>query len=178
MRPLGVGDINGDGYADVVQANTVGGNPGDTFFSVHPGSAGGIGKAPVLITNPEGFNSTLLASGDMNGDGFSDLTAWYGWVNPSGKFHEHLGSSAGIATSPATTIDSGFTASILFNALRGAGDVNKDGYEDLLIGSYGKATLYLGGMGGLSAASLQKVMPPAGASPEFGASLAGSGAGK
>jgi hypothetical protein len=177
MRPIGLGDINGDGYADVVQTHGTG-NTGDDFFSVHLGSAAGISNAPVVVTNPAGFGATLLASGDMNGDGFSDMVAWYRWISWDYEpFGEYLGSSGGLATSPATTIATEFPGKTLFIALTGAGDVNKDGYDDLLIGSHGNAALYLGGMGGLSAASLQKVIAPAGTGSEFGASLAGAGAG-
>jgi hypothetical protein len=76
----GLGDLNGDGYADVaMQGNDEfdGMRPGSVF--VFSGSAAGLvpGAEPVLRSPNQadnyGFGNTLAIDGDVNGDGVDDL---------------------------------------------------------------------------------------------------------
>jgi Ca2+-binding RTX toxin-like protein len=89
----GAGDVNGDGYADLLVSAHLptsaggggGGNPGEAYVIF--GHAGGFGDhldlatlkgdAGFQLTAPagsSGFGMTVAAAGDLNGDGFADLT--------------------------------------------------------------------------------------------------------
>ena len=72
----GVGDINGDGHADMVV-----GVPNDddgrgrihVFYGTETGLASTPGTTIVGIAENVGFGTYLAGLGDVNGDGFSDL---------------------------------------------------------------------------------------------------------
>ncbi|HIG11875.1 MAG TPA: hypothetical protein EYQ59_09505, partial [Planctomycetes bacterium] len=104
------------------------------------------------------FDSTLFgysvsAAGDVNGDGYDDIVIGaYGFDN--GLFDEgaafvFLGSSAGIVgTNPSTAnaVLLGDKASGEFgNSVSGAGDVNGDGYSDVIVGAHHYDSTIAGG---------------------------------
>jgi hypothetical protein len=158
------GDVNGDGFSDVVLADPqiTEGPPGQA--SVYLGSLPGINTSPVNLIGPDGaygeFGYSVSTAGDVNGDGFSDLVV--GAPNVArgiGRAYIYLGAVSGLSMSPAVTLvaPSGrnFGASVV-----GAGDVNGDGYADVVVsdqqklsmpgGTEGHAYLFLGGATGLS----------------------------
>ena len=92
----------------------------------------------------------------MNGDGYADvLVGAYNTSGGQGQAYLYLGGSAGLATTAATTLtDPAATANDNFGySVAGAGDVNGDGYADVLVGAFGtssyqgQAYLYLGNLG-------------------------------
>jgi MYXO-CTERM domain-containing protein len=163
----GVGDVNGDGYADAVAGSpglTVGGiDQGVVYF--FPGSPTGLGASPVSI-NPgavtTSFGVTVAGPGDVNGDGYADIAigafrASNGTTGGTGAVFLIPGSSGGPAitnSALADTILFGANASdALGQALGAAGDVNGDGYADVIAGApgvenpennEGRATIYFG----------------------------------
>lgn len=90
------------------------------------------------------------AERDFNGDGYSDVLVGA----PSGaaaKIYVHFGSSAGLSLSPAGVL-SGDIIQGYGRAASWAGDVNDDGFADILVGSPsalpgGSVRLYYGGPG-------------------------------
>jgi len=165
-----VGDVNRDGFDDVAL-----GEPGYRFDSsfvgaafVYLGSSAGLRSSPVW-TGGDGqrgshFGRSVAAAGDVNGDGFSDLIvgapdASYGEAK-EGAAYVYLGSADGLATSPSWRVESNQVSGRLGNAVAGAGDVNRDGYSDVLVASdpiavgnihpRGSVSLYLGSASGLS----------------------------
>ncbi|WP_437738796.1 integrin alpha [Sorangium sp. So ce1335] len=72
------GNMNGDGFGDVaVGTSDYRGDPGTVY--VYMGGSGTMlnGSADVAFYRPvqgDGFGPVLGSSGDVNGDGFSDLT--------------------------------------------------------------------------------------------------------
>jgi PKD repeat protein len=161
-----VGDVNGDGYGDaVVGALLYDGYDDDNMgrIDVFFGGASGLPLAPsqtILGDQSDGeFALRLAAAGDVNGDGFDDLlvgapTYRHDGADELGKVFVYLGSAQGLATTPSWTgAVAGERAYRYGQSVSGAGDVNGDGFDDILVGSHraskglpyqGRAYLYLG----------------------------------
>ncbi|MEO8665852.1 MAG: FG-GAP-like repeat-containing protein, partial [Ignavibacteria bacterium] len=133
------GDVNGDGYFDVI-AGAYGyiSNTGRAY--VYYGGAAMNNVADVIMTG-EGINNwfgwSVSASGDVNGDGYADVIA--GAINynsVTGRSYVYYGSPA--MNNTPDLIMTGQTAGDFFGiSSTSAGDVNGDGYSDIIIGAYG-----------------------------------------
>ncbi len=162
-------DANGDGLGDVAV-----GAPGSGGAYVFPGTTDGVNTsltaATTLTSGATGFGSDLAATGDINGDGYSDLIVGAPGSQQVMVFH---GSTTGLGTAPATM----FTGGPGFGgALAPAGDVDADGYADVMIGAGGDNTarVYTGGMTGLTTAFIA-LRAPMGVTSSFGTAVAGVG---
>ena len=150
----GAGDVDGDGYDDVV----VGGNGG--FVTVFYGSATGPSDARRTTLESEGHAASVAGAGDVNGDGYDDVVVGrprgdYPWDDETdastlGQTLIFLGGPGGIATTPAWTHD-GVTSDAYGYSVAGAGDVNADGYDDVITGTEQQPDIYLGSSAGLAA---------------------------
>jgi len=163
------GDVNGDGYGDVVigAANL-------TQAYVYLGGAMGLATTPVVtLTGPSGssFGLSVASAGDVNGDGYADLVAGGQGLS---KAYVYLGGATGPGTTPVATL-TGSYSSDLGNAVASAGDVNGDGYADLVVGAIGSsnAYVYLGGAMGLAAMPAATLAGPGGSN--FGDAVASAG---
>jgi hypothetical protein len=189
-------DFNGDGCADVaVGANyefTTG--PGHVFL--YPGAMGtGIPNTPtVTLSGPANgaqFGYSVASAGDINGDGFADLIVGAsGVAQGAGSVYIYLGSPMGLASGgtplmPAVTMSGpGGNGGLYGGSVASAGDVNGDGYGDVIVGAdgeasnAGKAYVYLGGptpgAGGKGLTVAFSLAGPA-ANSEFGVSVANAG---
>ncbi len=189
----GAGDVNGDGYSDViVGANMYDNGQADEGAAfIYHGSATGISTtaAAVVESNQASANSgtSVGGAGDVNGDGYSDVIVGApffsdGEGNEGAAFIYH-GSAAGISTTAATTVESNQLLAFLGISVAGAGDVNGDGYSDVIVGAYlydhgesneGAAFIYHGSAAGISTTAAALVESNQ-ASASFGASVAGAG---
>ncbi|MCA9757835.1 MAG: FG-GAP repeat protein [Candidatus Eisenbacteria bacterium] len=168
----GVGDLNGDGYSDI--AVSVRGYDGaftdEGAIFVYFGSADGPGVDPDWITSGGEDNlrmDQVAGAGDVNGDGYGDLLIGtpYFWGDAilDGRAECYFGSPSGPASTPDWTVYGGQEGAWLGNRVAAAGDVNRDGYSDVVISAQqwddthtdeGAIFLYHGGPGGLTFASM------------------------
>ena len=146
------GDVNGDGYADVI----VGANQYDNGQTdegaafVWLGSASGVNEGVAgTPTNAAwagesdqagaGFGVSVASAGDVNGDGYADVIVGANQYDTSqtdgGRAFVYLGSAAGLSAAPNWTAQSGQNGARFGNSVASAGDVNGDGYADVIVGS-------------------------------------------
>jgi hypothetical protein len=153
----GAGDVNGDGYDDLlIGAREAPGNAGPsagTAFLVL-GKANGwemdthlshADASYVGETAQQWAGYALAGAGDVNGDGYDDFVVGAPKNNENGlqagQAYMILGKPAGWAVN--TSLDEadasflGAAGDWVGMALAGAGDVNDDGYDDLLITAWG-----------------------------------------
>jgi len=163
------GDVNGDGYSDVIVGASNYAAHGAAFLYL--GTASGLAASPAWIAEPEAnysveFGGSVASAGDVNGDGYSDVIVGsprYGdevgqlW---EGRVFVYHGSASGLAASAAWTAESDQEDVRFGDSVSTAGDVNGDGYSDVIVGSPrdpdpsspgGRAYLYLGSASGLAA---------------------------
>ncbi|MEI8256937.1 MAG: integrin alpha, partial [Deltaproteobacteria bacterium] len=175
------GDVNGDGFADMV----VGAWGASSYVGrayVYLGSATGLATSPA--TTLTGVSRGSVASaGDVNGDGFADVVAGsVGASGQPGRADVYLGSATGLTTSPATSLTGPDGADGRFGrSVASAGDVNGDGYADVVVGAdgvssnTGRAHVYLGSATGLATAPATSLTGPDGTDGWFGWSVASAG---
>jgi hypothetical protein len=164
------GDVNGDGYADVV-VGAFGYDNGESDEGrvfVYHGSATGLATTPAWTAESDQAGASFgysVGSGSFNGDGYADLIVGAisydnDQVNEGRAFAYH-GSAAGLATSPAWTAESDRPGSLYGLSVASAGSVDGDGYADVVVGAHahasGRVYVYHGNGGrGLSLAPRQR----------------------
>ncbi|NOT32946.1 MAG: T9SS type A sorting domain-containing protein [Candidatus Eisenbacteria bacterium] len=138
------GDVNGDGYDDIIAGADQYDGTGTAW--VYYGSSSGLTGSPHPRTQLFGsgdpgahFGNRVAAAGDVNGDGFADVIV--GAVlenhgeNDEGRAYVFLGSAAGIQTTPQLTLEGNQESGQFGGSVASAGDVNGDGYSDIVIGA-------------------------------------------
>jgi len=140
----GGGDINGDGYSDIIVSSNI-------SVTVYLGDASMNSVADITLTqeNPASFGSSVSNTGDVNGDGYSDFIVGATGINSStGKAYLYFGSA--ILNNTEDIIMTGENINNYFSySISGAGDLNGDGFSDVIVGAYGhnsntgKAYIYL-----------------------------------
>lgn len=167
-------DFNGDGYADIA----AGTSPGEGMAEPDPVYVffGGPTQRQhaTLVENAlhTGFGSSLSPAGDFNGDGFADLLIGAPRsLSGAGIVYLYFG---GPGSAFETKRSVGFMpTSGVGSALAAAGDVDGDGYSDVLIGAPQERKTYLY-FGGSQSAAPRSPVVLAGAAG-FGSTVAGGG---
>jgi hypothetical protein len=174
------GDVNGDGYGDLLVEGYGYPNNTDTGRAyLYLGSATGVASLPTqVLTGSAGsyFGAPLVGAGDLNGDGYGDIAVGAsGYNSNTGRTYVYYGSASGLATTPSVTLDAPNGANTWFGAQLAAGDVNGDGYSDLIVGAYNNAGyvyVFLGSASGLGTTPNWSMIGPDGGTGQFGYALA------
>ncbi|MBK9226691.1 MAG: FG-GAP repeat protein [Ignavibacteria bacterium] len=163
------GDVNGDGYSDVIvgSQNFDNGESNEGKVFVYFGSS--TGPTSSFNWTAEGnqidakFGVSVSTAGDVNGDGYSDvIVGAMGFDNgqlDEGKTFLYFGSALGLSSNYDWTFESNQANGQLGNSVSTAGDINGDGYSDVIVGAHtysngqsaeGSAFLFHGSLTGLS----------------------------
>jgi hypothetical protein len=170
------GDVNGDGFSDVIVGarDYDAGQSSEGRAYVYHGSAAGPMPSAGWTAEPDValsfFGQSVAPAGDVNGDGFGDVVVgapnFAASFTGEGRAFVYLGSSGGLSTTPAWARNGGKQGATFGSGAAGAGDVNGDGYDDVIVGSRGytasftgegRAQLFLGGPGGLDTTAVWTV---------------------
>ena len=190
----GAGDVNGDGYSDVIVGAYMydNGESDEGTAFIYLGTAGGVNATAAALLEKNQvdsrFGAAVRCAGDINGDGYSDvIVGAYFYDNgqtDEGAAFVYNGSATGISTSSSATVESNQTNAVFSIGLSSAGDVNGDGYSDILAGAFwydnsetdeGAAFIYHGGSNGLSALQTRILSPENQNLAGIGNAVAGAG---
>ena len=156
------GDFNGDGFSDLaIGANTeaIGVRDGAGAVTVLFGGSSGLSSAGAVdlhqskpgvsgAAEARDFFGEALASGDFNGDGYTDLAVGVpgedvGPLVDAGAVHVFFGSVSGFASNKLITqasadVNGAAEADDLFGIALASGDFDGDGIDDLVVGIAGE----------------------------------------
>ncbi|XP_069490382.1 integrin alpha-IIb isoform X2 [Ambystoma mexicanum] len=93
------------------------------------------------------FGSSIAFLGDLDQDGYNDIAvgAPFGGSDGRGRVYIYSGQSEGVNSQPTQVLESPFAPPSGFGfSLKGASDIDNNGYPDLLVGAFGagKAVVY------------------------------------
>src|SRR5437667_33180 len=121
---VAVGDVNGDGFADVIAGAGPGGGPHVKVFSGKDGSL----LQSFMAYDPGFTGGVSVAAGDVNGDGKADVITGAG---PGGGPNVTIFDAAGTLLHSFFAYAQGFSAGIYV----APADVNHDGLADVVTGA-------------------------------------------
>jgi hypothetical protein len=177
----GAGDVNNDGYDDLIlgaSGNDAGGDLAGRAY-VYCGQTGALLWTFTGEAADDNFGNSVSGAGDVNNDGYDDLIVGAPYNDAGGDnagrayvYSGQTGALLWIFTGGAAIDNFGYSVS-------GAGDVNNDGYDDLIVGAYrndaggenaGRAYVYSGQTG-----ALLWIFTGGAAGDHFGYSVSGAG---
>ena len=159
------GDVNGDGFADVIVGAMYGDDGGESAGEAYVifGHAGGFGVAGVVdltgLTADVGFvvqggsagdglGVSVAAAGDLNGDGYGDIIVGAsgdaGGGDQAGAAYVLWGKAGGfgaridlntLAPADGFVIQGDQAGDFAGWSVSSAGDINGDGFDDIIVGA-------------------------------------------
>ena len=165
----GAGDVNNDGYADVVVGapSYDNGQTDEGQVFVYYGSSSGLSATADWTAESDqadaNFGYDVATVGDVNNDGYDGIIIGAPYYDngqsDEGRTYVFYGSASGLNATPAWTAESNQANAEFGHAVAGAGDVNNDGYADVIVGApwydngqtdEGQVFVYHGSSSGLS----------------------------
>ena len=137
------GDVNGDGYDDVIIGSEASFSQNGVALVFHGSPGGIVNPAAWSFRGTPGaqVGSSVSGAGDVNGDGYDDVVVGaVGFSNGEsfeGAAMLFLGSPAGLSHGPSWHFESDQDGGSAGASVAGAGDVDRDGYDDVLVGTFG-----------------------------------------
>ena len=135
----GAGDVNGDGYDDVIVGvvlnDTVGASGGRAY--VYFGGSVPDAIPDVVLLLPPGavnFGTAVSAAGDLDRDGFGDVLVGARGLTRAGEVYGYLGGPA-MDAAPDLRLAGGPSADQFGSSIAPLGDQDGDGFGDVLIGA-------------------------------------------
>jgi len=151
----GGGDVNGDGYGDVIIAGTTN-SSSPTYLRIYFGGQP-MDTIPDFVLNQEHLsyriNSVVSIIGDVNGDDYADIICGGGYWDSLGYIYRAYIFYGGqeVDTIPDVILEDGNVWWGPQGPFSQAGDINRDGYADVIAGNprgfgdLGAVLVYLGG---------------------------------
>lgn len=214
-RTLAVGTLNNDTCDDLIAgAPDLSGwtNNGGTV-STYLGNAAGLTTTPAWLSTDAAASAAnrtyfgfSLAAADVNNDGLDELLVGSplrrsagsgggaGSLSNEGRVQLYPNSATGLATTPSWTQIGGTGCAMFGFSLTNAGDLNQDGFEDVVVGAPfinptndfqcgtlplpthgGSVSAYLGSATGLATLPTWTASQPTASHARFGISVAGGG---
>ena len=167
---LSLGDVDADGYADILigAKGFTGEESREGAAYLYPGSADGPPDEPTWMVHPTDqfsatFGNAVASGGDLDGDGYDEVVVaaqvFDAELQSEGRIYLYTGGPDGPPAAASQTLDpTDIYAAFFGSALDITGDVNGDGFDDLLVGadnldaeadSEGRAYLFLGSSAGV-----------------------------
>ncbi len=141
------GDVNGDGYDDIMTSEILfdAGQEDEGRAYLFYGSADGPSLTPDWVVDGDidyiYFGSSVGTAGDVNNDGYDDILVsarqYSGFEGNEGRVYLYYGSASGPSTTEDWTAESNGETAYFGTQASTAGDVNGDGYADIIVGAFG-----------------------------------------
>ncbi|MBK8945356.1 MAG: FG-GAP repeat protein [Ignavibacteriae bacterium] len=146
------GDINNDGYDDflISYQNAV---PNNNAVSIYFGNKNllDISNSFIVIEKTDvNFGQSVSAAGDVNSDGYADIIIGAGSATSIGSSYIYFGGNA-MDSEPDIKLSDGNFYDAFGYSVSTVGDINKDGYDDVIVSAHGydaytgSAYIYFGG---------------------------------
>jgi hypothetical protein len=149
VRITGVGDVNGDGFDDVMVTAPRTKGDGDRFYLFY-GGAKGLSAAPdqsIRRSDPklEFFGEGACPAGDLDGDGYDDLAVHGRAADGYGEVFIYRGGAKGLEPRPRWVLRGESAADRFGWWVAPAGDLDGDGRPDLVVSaeSHGRGAVYV-----------------------------------
>jgi hypothetical protein len=143
-------DLNNDGTPDIIAgAPGYSSSKGEVFVisgaATTDGYAATYARSTITgATSSDNFGSAVAYAGDVDDDGSGDLLVGaYGYSSSTGRAYLFAGpitSGSQTYSTAAATFTGGTASDYAGRAVDGNGDIDGDGYSDIIIGAYGQDT--------------------------------------
>lgn len=142
-------DVNGDGFDDIlIGAPSYNSNSGRAYL--YFGGVNIDNNVDIIFESPTGgaFGNSVSSAGDLNNDGYGDfIIGAYGFGTGYQNGNAYIYFGGPIVNSSPSLVLPGL-GGLFGHEVSDAGDVNADGFDDVIIGAplNGKAYIFLGGV--------------------------------